>query len=307
MLREYSGSVRSFRSIVCRPRTRNIGQCQTADLHARVGHMFLWGKQMHRNRRIEVPSGKLLGRTGAVALWALVGLMAVGSSARATTVDFETLVHGKVVTDQFLASHGLTISAVNPNRSHDLAIIFDSMENGTSDPDLEGPPWAGGNLPSDTVLGNMLIIAEKGTQSIPGIVDDPNDEGHRPAGDLIFDFTDPMTSFGFDIVDVESVTLENAFITFYLNSLQVGQVQLSDLSNTRSISLDPTIQFGNNSANRIQPITAGDLGASGFDRVVFSMGGSGAVDNVTFVPEPGSLALIALAGVVVCRRRRRAC
>ena len=70
--------------------------------------------------------------------------------------------------------------------------------------------------------------------------------------------------------------------------------------------LDPTVKFGDNSANRISPI-------SGFgvaNRVVFNMGGSGAIDNLAaeVVPEPASLLVwggLAAVGRGFARRRRR--
>ncbi len=64
---------------------------------------------------------------------------------------------------------------------------------------------------------------------------------------------------------------------------------------------DPTVQFGDNSANRIAPIG----GFGDFNRAVFSMGGSGAIDNVQVIPEPGTLAVwTLLSGIAGCWWRR---
>ena len=50
-------------------------------------------------------------------------------------------------------------------------LCFDSLLSNTADPDLEGPPWATGNLAPDTVLGNVLIIAENDVDSdVDGLI-----------------------------------------------------------------------------------------------------------------------------------------
>ncbi len=246
-----------------------------------------------------------LGITWAASLLAIASILTGAADVGAATIDFNSLAHGEVVTTQFVGSNGVTISAVNPNRSHDLAIAFGSLETGTSDPDLEGPTWAKGNLAPDTVLDKLLIIAEKSAQSTPGIVNDPDDEGHRPAGELILEFSSAMTAFGLDLVDVESVSAENGALTFFLGGAEVGEVTFDMFTDSLSAYYDPSVGYGNNSANRIAPITALDLSATGFDKVVVSMGGSGAIDNLNFVPEPGSALLLAAGlGAGLLRRRR---
>ena len=56
---------------------------------------------------------------------------------------------------------------------------------------------------------------------------------------------------------------------------------------------DPTVRFlGNNTANRISPLTASELSAfsgnpiSVFDRVELRLGGSGGIDNLVFSSPP---------------------
>jgi hypothetical protein len=70
---------------------------------------------------------------------------------------------------------------------------------------------------------------------------------------------------------------------------------------------DPTVRYGDNSANRIEPIAARDLGMPFFDRVVLNFGGSGGTDNLFFtpVPEPTSLVMLGLAVPALSLRRRR--
>jgi hypothetical protein len=183
--------------------------------------------------------------------------------AGATTIDFDSLQHGEAVDTQFSSSLGVTISAINVGGGPDVAIAFDSLLTGTRDPDLEGPAWSRGNLAPSTSLGRLLIVAENvRDENDDGLVDDPDDEGSRPAGSIFFDFE----SFG------EFIEGESSFFV-------------------------PDVVYGNNSANRIAPITAADLGLIQFSKVELNLGGSSAVDNIRFepIPEPASLVLLGAA------------
>ena len=73
--------------------------------------------------------------------------------------------------------------------------------------------------------------------------------------------------------------------------------------------------FGDNTANRIMPITADMLNVDHFDKVIVSLGGSGAIDNIRFspvnvVPAPSAatagLALLLTLGAGRIMRRRQA-
>ena len=81
-------------------------------------------------------------RSGSLLI--AVALTAVASPATAGTITFDepllALVHGEVVDTDFA---GVTITAVNPNKAFDLAVVFDTTVMGTSDPDLEDPFTAG--------------------------------------------------------------------------------------------------------------------------------------------------------------------
>lgn len=248
-----------------------------------------------------------------IALPTLVAsaIVAIGgtTNADAGMITFDDLQHGEIVANQYLSSDGLVISAVNYARSFDLAIAFDTENPNTADPDLQGPPWLMGNLAPGTTLNEILVIAENDidVDGNPGILDDPDDEGARPAGELVFDFDAPITSFGFDIVDIEWVGEEPGSVTFYNGAVPVGSVNFVDLITPASLFFDDSIEFGDMSANRIDPISAVTLAAVEFDRVVISLGGSGGIDNVTYtrVPSPGSLALLAVAALASRRGRRR--
>jgi hypothetical protein len=225
------------------------------------------------------------------------------SSAKADLIDLNSLEHGTVVTNQFIQSSGVQVSALNYNRDFHLAAIFDTRETGTSAPGLEGPPWAGGNLAPDTVVGNALILAKNDTTDPNGRLSDPDDEDLQPAGELILDFDKPSFLIGFDVVDIATPTQFYA-VAFYLNDTLLRRISFPEFINPNSDFYDATVAFGFNFANRIQPITADDVGSEGgFDRVVFELGGSGAIANI--VPEPASMGLLLIGSAAMLAARRR--
>jgi hypothetical protein len=136
----------------------------------------------------------------------------------------------------------------------------------------------------------------------------PDDEGKRPAGTLIFDFSVSILDFGFDAVDavdIESLSAENATIEFFGGG-DSAIVDLMEYFDAGSALYDPTLSLGDNTTNRFAPISAAYLGLSEIDRVEFNFGGSGALDNLEFtlVPEPSTALLVSLGlGVLAARRR----
>lgn len=259
-------------------------------------------------------------------------LVAAGTFAPAAladsygVLDFEGLDHGRIVSGMTI--DGVTITSDNihtANPAKDHAVVFDSRRRGTYDRDLQGPnrrngSWAGGNLAaSNEVLGNLLIIQEASgnrwrTNSAGTHVLRPDDEGRRPAGFLALNFADDVDEIGFDLIDVEGPSEYNQdsgfFATFYSKDGNSAQVNFADLVDPNSLHYDPTIVFGDNTANRIAPISAADLGLLAFDFVEINLGGSGAIDNVTYslaVPTPtAAVAGLALIGGIALRRRRAA-
>jgi hypothetical protein len=219
------------------------------------------------------------------------------SSAGALTLDFEEFQHGDIVRN----SQGVTIRTTNTGGGPDLGVAFDSRRSGTADPDLEyHGGWSAGNLAPGVDTGLSLIIQEHRGSCSRTNCSNPDDEGSRAAGSFELDFTalGSFQTFSFDLIDVEDTQSEPGSIAFFRSGTQVANVSFMDfLSN-------PTIVFGDHSANRIVDVVSG----IDFDVVRISMGGSGAVDNISVsnpVPEP-SAALLFGAGLLVASRGIRA-
>ncbi len=83
-------------------------------------------------------------------------------------------MHGSIVTTQYVGINGVTISAINPNRSHNLAVAFNTLvdPDDTTDDDLVGPPtedWDFGNLSDPVQVYGVLILGTLG-DDIDGLV-----------------------------------------------------------------------------------------------------------------------------------------
>ena len=246
---------------------------------------------------------------------ALVLALAVPTAASATTVTFDGggFVHGTVVdgSTDFSAFGISSIVITNPNRDFpagppsdpDIGVTFDSGFGGaTSDTDLLGPPWSGGNI-SGTTLDNMLIIQENFTGCGDGTCDDPDDEGSRPlAGTIDISFITPISFFGLDLIDIDDTTDEPGFITFTDSLSASVTIFFADFEAGGSNAV-PGLVFGDNTANNIPAITAASIGLSDFDQVVITMGGSGAIDNLV-IPEPTTAVLLLLGGGALAWIRR---
>ncbi len=177
---------------------------------------------------------------------------------------------GEVITNQF-ASIGVTIEAVNefvgpggePEQNHpDKAILFDSANPTGNDPDLATPnPGVPSN---DQPLGLLLILAEDDIDNnTDGYVDDPDDE--EEGGEIRFFFASDVTILSARLVDVDAseVTSLRCFDQF---DVQIANVIVPTGSDGAVQSVFPNV--------------------SGVRRVVLDLGGSGALSDLRFCPDP---------------------
>lgn len=254
--------------------------------------------------------------------------MAGTASAGWQEIDLDAYGHGRVLSDVDLGP--ATVGGDNFHNADDLVVAFDTRERRTRDGDLEGPSgihggWKTGNLKaSNDIVGTILILQEVDrsfagyTDSSRTVVRRPDDEGRRRggsrvgAGEITLDFDDPLTAFGFTLVDIEETGEFNAqtgFFATFTGSGSAVKVAFADFIDPGSAFYDPSVVFGDNSANRIDPITADQLGLKSIDRVTLNFGGSAGVGELKFtgVPTPGAAgAGLAMMGVLAARRRRRA-
>ena len=253
-------------------------------------------------------------RCSAVWTAAMVSLFA--GTTLASKIDFNSQPNGKVVSTQYLAKDGVTISADNFTPGHpDIAITFDTELKNTNDLDLQQPWTGGGNMQSHD-FGNILIIAENNVDANhDGLIDRPDDEGQsQPAGVFHFNFTVPQEVFGLDLIDCDGpseIGPNKDYVAFFSGGKELARVGFGSFIDPTSKYYDPTVHYHDNSANHIQPIDAGELGIQSFDRVDVNMGWSTAIDNIVFdttqviSPEPGSLVLCLAPLLFSMRRGKR--
>ena len=246
----------------------------------------------------------------AVAAPARAGFPGGGGEPRTTLINFDGYAPGTIIDSEY-AYEGVRISVQRTSPGPAVATLYDTGRKGEPDPDLQ-TPYDMGNLAPIGSGGNVLIIPENSTdRDGDGRIDQPNDEGDRPAGQFTFDFLNPISTFGFDLIDVDGPREYNNnagyFASFYLNGNLEARVGFGSFIDPKSPFYDPTVKYGDNSANRIRPISAREVGMPQFDRVVLNFGGSGATDNIFFsvVPEPTVLGLLGVAMPALLMRRRR--
>lgn len=257
-----------------------------------------------------------------------VSTIALSASAGMQEIDLGVYAHGTVLSGADLGP--ASVDGDNFHNRDDLIVAFDTKQRNTRDRDLEGPNgsnggWATGNLsPTNTIVGTILIVQEVDdrfagyTDASETVVKKPDDEGRRSggihpgAGQIELDFDAPITSFGFTLIDVEETGEFNDqtgfFATFTGNGGTV-KVSFADFIDSNSAFYDPTVKFGDNSANRIAPITAKQLGLASIDHATINFGGSAGVGELryTAIPTPGAAGLgLAMLGLVSARRRRQA-
>ena len=246
-----------------------------------------------------------------------LGVLSLAGAAHAgapggTLIDFNGYPAGEIIDTEY-AYEGVVISVQKPAGSDSPAVatLYDTTRTGNPDPDLQRP-FDRGNLAGPGPGGNVLILPLNGTdRNGDGRIDQPNDDPSHPAGQFTFDFSTPVSQFGFDLIDVEGPREydENSgyFASFYFDGELEARVGFGSFVDPTSPFYDPTVKYGDNSANRIRPISAREVGMPQFDRVVLNFGGSGATDNIFFtpVPEPGTIALLGLAAPALLMRRRR--
>jgi hypothetical protein len=229
------------------------------------------------------------------------------AAARASLITFDSLSTGAIVGSQYFVSDGVTISAENFHLGHpDIATIFNTNKTNTPDKDLQ-TGWVAGNLVGQD-LGKILIVAENAIDNDNnGRIDTPDDE--HDGGRFFINFNSFVGSLGFDLIDVEFST-PNDYVEFFRNGVSLGTIGFDEFVDPSSQYYDPTVVYGDHTANRIAPISIVKIGIGPFNSVVFHMGECMAMDNIQFAPltvapEPGMAVVLAGVPVLLGMRRRR--
>lgn len=221
-------------------------------------------------------------------IWATVLLMLMSSAASAVVVDFEGYAAGTIIDDEYAAGPGpggVFISAENFNNSLDVAVVFDTNNVTGGDSDLGAPFFRGEEALSP---GNVLIIQENGPCSATAC-DVPDDEGARAAGEFALEFVVPVILESIDFFDIEEPE-------------SMGSIKLFDDQGELLPDMFAV------------PDTGGDntwdtmvFGVTGVSRVEIWMGGSGAIDNITFsvIPVPAAAWLFSSGLLFLAWLRRR--
>lgn len=240
------------------------------------------------------------------AALAACGMCAFAASAGVTTVDFSMDDNGlAIVNGQDISSPAEYFAAFTLSSSGNNAGLaaFDSTLGG---------PNAGGPDPDLLVgLGNVLILQNSGSsQSVPGIFDTPNDDAD--GGVIVFNFTTAVELVSIDLVDIDAsaqttVTMTDSF----------GLSRVYDVPNNWTFDLAANGGAGygtldlatladqlGEAGNTATATEDAGFDASSVVALEVDFSGSGALDNLVFVPAPGSAMLLAVGGLVATRRRR---
>lgn len=234
-------------------------------------------------------------RTPRFALAIFVPLLLLPCSViNAEIVDISGYVHGQQIMNNDFLSPLVQVSASGSNLG--LA-IFDTHQSSANDPDLE------------VNRGNALIVQSNNSPSLNGgVYQTPNDDRH--GGLFTFTFQRAITVQSIDLIDIDANSAVTVILTSGSNTRtynvpdnwtgQVGSTQGWD-------TLDLTTTFSQSGSGTGGLATfSEDAGfdSTGVTMMTVDLTGSGAINNLTVVPEPGSFTLFAAACLSLVYRRR---
>jgi len=223
-------------------------------------------------------------------LFSVVTILLLSPAIQATVLDFEGFSAGTIIDNEYFASEGVTIDGVNlkynPATTYSLATVFDSNNYTGGDSDLAAP-FSNPNLGSLSP-GKILIIHERLSECNGVTCTDPDDEGSRPAGYFDIFFSQAVTLLSIDFFDIETLedgsTSDNAILLYDVNGL-INTFYTPDTG-------------GDNTWDQVV------FNVSGVTSMRINLGGSGAIDNIVFVPEPMTAALMGIGLLMMLFLRR---
>lgn len=194
-------------------------------------------------------------------------------------IDFESYPRGTILSEVYGKNGAGPVAVVGRNPlvpAPNAAMIFDSSSPTGGDPDLGTPNQdfggpgigtggeSGSPYENAVALGKLLIITEDFDSN------DPDDADLR-GGMFTFNFSalDNVTVYSMHILDVEAVESAATVTFFDSDNVMIGS----------SFTLPKT---GNNGVFNF----AFGQGVSGVAKMIVTINGSGAIDNITFSAEP---------------------
>jgi len=227
-----------------------------------------------------------------------LGILAFATSVRADNVDFQGFTPGQPVTQAGFGNGVFTVTATDNNAfGPQTATVIDTDVNRPNQTDMEFP-FKGGNLKT-TRLRKVLVV-----QRAPGAAN-----FSQAGGELDLTFSNPLKSFGFDVLDMETNNAAASTVTFKAGGAPLATIPFSAFTTVGSPYKNVGVVFGDNTANRIKPILNTQVGGD-FDEVVFDFNDPTGIDTLNYklqtVPEPTAAAGLLLGLPLLARRRRKA-
>lgn len=221
------------------------------------------------------------------------------SAASAAVLDFEAFNPGQIIDSEYAPD--VVITGINFSNGPDIAVIFDTTDANPvgGDFDLVAPfDSMNPELPDNYEPGNVLIIQENegSCNFVSGICGVPDDEGSRPAGLFEFLFSQDVILETIDFFDIEfEENNQNPDSRIHLYDALGNEIQrgMWFVPNTGGDNTWDQLDFG---------------GIGNVRRIVIEMGGSGAIDNLTYqvIPLPAAAWLFGSALALLGWTRRRA-
>ena len=217
----------------------------------------------------------------------------------AAILTFDGLSNGQKIDTAFEASPLVDITSSGDNQG---AAIFDSDPAG---------PNSGGRDPDLLVdLGNILILQSNDETAMTGdAFDTPNDSSE--GGILLFSFLDPVEPLSVDLADIDSGAAVTITLTdggTLTRTYEIPDDWTNELPTPNGFDLlDLTTLVGQIGEGGSMATAMEDVGFDSTNVVTMEVhfSGSAALDNLSFIPEPGGLAGLLLGGLAFLTRTRR--
>lgn len=196
-----------------------------------------------------------------------------------TDADGNAIAPGQIIDDEY-ADWGVMIDVINNISPTHIGVAFNSESPTGGDTDLRTPGYGMNNNVHH--YHNVMVIAENVRDNVApfGLIDDPDDEAG--GGMIRFRFDEARRGGHISLVDIEE---------------HGGEVQLWYDGSGQMVL--PIGALGDNSLQML------DLGEEVmYDEIAVHLAGSGGVVDVLSLPEPSTVAMLALALVWAGRRRR---